>query len=58
MLAYRMGWRIGLAAITTNVAVTCLLIPIGLLLFKEQLSPRNIIGLIFCMLGLALVAQK
>jgi uncharacterized membrane protein len=58
MLAYRAGWRISLAAITTNVAVTCLLIPIGLLVFREQLSPRNIIGLIFCILGLTLVAQK
>ena len=58
MLAYRAGWRISVTAIATNVAVASMLIPIGILLFKEHLSLRNIIGLIFCILGLALVVKE
>jgi uncharacterized membrane protein len=57
LLAYRAGWRIGLAAMATNVAATLLLIPIGILLFKEHLSLRNILGVIFCVVGLILVVR-
>lgn len=57
MLAYRQGWRISLTAVATNVAVTALLIPIGLLFFREHLTPRNILGVVFCALGLLLVVR-
>ena len=57
LLAYRAGWRISLAAVATNVAVTVMLVPIGVLFFKDQLSLRNILGLIFCILGLVLVVR-
>lgn len=57
LLAYRSGWRISVAAVATNVAVTLLLVPIGIVIFKDHLSPRNIVGLIFCVLGLILVVR-
>ena len=58
LLAYRAGWRISVAAVATNAAVTILLIPIGILVFKDHLSLRNVLGLIFCVLGLALVVRE
>ena len=57
MVAYRMGWRMSLTAVATNVAATAILIPIGLLVFREQLSLRNIVGVAFCILGLLLVMR-
>ena len=57
LLAYRAGWKISLAAVATNVAVTVMLIPIGIIVFKDQLSFRNILGLLFCILGLVLVVR-
>ena len=57
MLAYRFGCRISLTAVATNVAATVILIPIGLLVFKEHLSLRNAVGVLFCVLGLALVVR-
>ena len=57
MLAYRMGWKISLTAVATNVAATAVLIPIGLMVFREHLSLRNILGVVFCVLGLLLVAR-
>jgi uncharacterized membrane protein len=58
LLAYRSGWRISVAAVATNVAVTLLLVPIGIAIFKEHLSLRNVLGLIFCVLGLVLVVRE
>ena len=57
LLVYRAGWKISVAAVATNVVLTAMLVPIGLVFFKEQLSLRNILGLIFCVLGLVLVMR-
>ena len=57
MLAYRAGWKISIAAVVTNVAATAMLVPIGIIIFKDHLSMRNILGLVFCVLGLVLVVR-
>ena len=57
LLAYRAGWKISMAAVATNAAAAIALIPIGVLVFKDHLSWRNILGLIFCIFGLALVMR-
>ena len=58
LVAYRSGWRISIAAVATNAAAAIVLIPIGLLVFKDHLSLRNVVGLIFCVVGLALVIRQ
>jgi uncharacterized membrane protein YdcZ (DUF606 family) len=58
LLAYRAGWNISTAAVVCSTAVTLMLIPIGVFAFKEHLSLRNVVGLLFCVLGLILVAKK
>ena len=58
LLAYRTGWRISIANTATNAAAAMVLIPIGLFVFREQLSWRNLVGLVFCLLGLALVVRQ
>jgi len=58
LLAYRTGWRISIAAVATNAAAAVVLIPIGLLVFKDHLSLRNVIGLVFCIVGLVLVMRQ
>jgi uncharacterized membrane protein YdcZ (DUF606 family) len=58
LLAYRAGWNISTAAVVCSTAVTLMLIPIGVIAFREQLSVRNIVGLLLCMIGLVLVAKK
>lgn len=57
LLAYRSGWRISVAAVASNVAVTVMLVPIGIVIFKDHLSLRNVLGLIFCVLGLVLIVR-
>ncbi len=58
LLAYRAGWNIGTASVLTNISVALLLLPIGLLFFKEELTWRNAVGVICCLLGLYLLSQK
>ncbi|HKY79643.1 MAG TPA: EamA family transporter [Anaerolineales bacterium] len=55
LLAYRAGWNLSLANLVSNTTVAILLIPFGLLLFKEDLSPLNILGVILALAGLVLV---
>jgi uncharacterized membrane protein len=58
LLAYRTGWRISIAAVATNAAAAVVLIPLGLLVFKDHLSLKNVVGLIFCLVGLALLMRQ
>src|SRR5690349_15606396 len=44
LLAYRTGWRISIAAVASNAAAAVVLVPIGLIVFKDQLSLSNVIG--------------
>ncbi len=55
LLAYRAGWRISLAALVSNSLVSLSLIPIGLIFFREKLSPLNLIGIVVCVIGLAMI---
>lgn len=57
LLAYRAGWRVSIASVTANVTVALILLPTGVLMFHEKLSPANVIGLLFCVAGLVLVAR-
>ena len=57
LLAYRAGWRVSIASVTANVTVALLLLPTGVLMFHEKLSPTNVVGLLFCVVGLVLVAR-
>jgi len=58
LLAYRAGWNISVASVVTNISVALILIPIGLLVFKEQLSLRSAAGIACCLLGLYLISKK
>ncbi|MBA5850231.1 hypothetical protein H2684_02735 [Clostridium sp. cel8] len=58
LLVYRSGWDISFGAIVSNVSVTLLLVPIGLLFFKETISMKNLIGIPVCIIGLILINCK
>ena len=58
MLAYRAGWNITLAGLVSSTTVSLLLIPVGLLLFRESLSAVNALGIALCLAGLILVNYK
>ena len=58
LLAYRAGWQVNVAPLLVNMTVSILLIPIGLILFRESISPTQLIGVVVCLVGLALIQVK
>jgi uncharacterized membrane protein len=58
LLAYRQGWNISLASLVANTTVALILIPIGLLLFKEKVTTVNVLGMLLALIGLILVNLK
>jgi drug/metabolite transporter (DMT)-like permease len=58
LLAYRAGWPISEMSLISTLFVVLVLLPIGLLFFKEKLSPMNIVGVLICIIGLVMVNWK
>ncbi len=58
LLAYRAGGNISYTGIFSNVAAMLILLPIGLIFFKEVLTIKNILGIILCLGGLVLIQSK
>lgn len=58
LLAYRSGWKVSLAGVFSNVSAALLLIPTGVWLFRERPSWVNGLGVVVCLLGLAMVHFK
>jgi drug/metabolite transporter (DMT)-like permease len=57
LIAYRMGWKLNRTALFSNVCVAILLIPLGTVVFREQVSLRMLTGAFFCIVGLTLLAK-
>ena len=57
LVAYRLGWKLNRAALTSNVAVAILLIPLGTMFFQERVSLRMIAGAVLCISGLILLVR-
>ncbi|MBI4854419.1 MAG: DMT family transporter [Acidobacteria bacterium] len=58
LLAYRVGWNIGITSTIMGASVALLLIPVGIIIYKEQLSIWNLLGVLFCVIGLAFLVKK
>jgi drug/metabolite transporter (DMT)-like permease len=58
LFAYRAGWNISLTAFLTTVAVTMLLVPIGILIYKENITKWNVVGMVLALIGLYLMSKK
>ena len=54
---YRVGWKIGTANLFTSITLTCVLLIIGVLIYKEVLSLRQILGIGVCVIGLVLLLK-
>jgi len=58
ILLYRSGWTISTAALTANITVAILLLFIGFLIYRENISSFQLIGTILCIIGLLLINLK
>ena len=55
LMAYRSGWNISIAPLVSNVILTLMLIPVGILLFKEGFGLNKIFGTSLCIIGLIII---
>ena len=56
--AYKAGWAVGTAQIVQASILAVILIFVGFLLYKEQITWNKIAGIIVCLAGLALINLK
>ncbi|WP_432406766.1 hypothetical protein [Wukongibacter sp. M2B1] len=57
LLVYRSGWNISFAGVFANVFIGVILIPIGMLVYKESISIVNGLGIIMCLIGIILIKK-
>lgn len=55
LLAYRVGWNISVGSLVANIILALMLIPIGILFYKEGFTSNQILGVVFCIVGLILI---
>ena len=57
LMVYRVGWPVSIASLVSNLVVSCVLLFVGLLFYKEIISARQLVGCIVCAVGLFLVSK-
>lgn len=57
LCVYRAGWKISMGNLTASITLACVLLLVGVLLFRETLAPRQILGMAVCVLGLILITE-
>jgi uncharacterized membrane protein len=58
LYVYKVGWKISTGSLVANISVACVLFVIGALFYKEQVSLRQIFGVLLCISGILLVSQR
>lgn len=54
---YRVGWKVNTASLVANITLACILVVVGFLLYKETLTPKQILGIAVCLVGLVLIGK-
>lgn len=52
---YRAGWKVSTASLVANISLACVLLFVGYFLYREVLTPRQLIGIAVCISGLLLI---
>lgn len=50
--AYKAGWPVSTASIVQSAFLSCLLLVLGVLVYKEALTVNRVVGLVICLVGL------
>jgi len=58
LLAYRAGWPLSTASLSAGTLLALVLLPIGLVAFRESLSPARGLGFVLCLAGLWLMSGR
>ena len=56
--AYKAGWQVSVGSVVQSAFLAIMLIFVGALLFKENVTWSRIIGIIICMIGLVFINME
>lgn len=54
---YRAGWQVSVASLVCNITVACILLFVGIFLYKETITPKQMAGIAVCAAGLLLIGK-
>ena len=52
---YRAGWKVSVASLVCNIGLACVLLAVGVLAYRENVLPRQLLGAAVCGVGLVLI---
>ena len=55
VFVYRAGWAVSTASVVANIGLACVLLVVGYLMYKENVSLTQMMGFFVCMGGLILI---
>ena len=58
LLLYRSGWNLSLASVFCGAMVALVLLPLGVLVFRERLSVSNRLGIVLALAGVYLITRR
>ena len=58
LMAYRSGWNISIGSLVANILLAVMLIPVGIIFYKEGFVLNKLLGVIFCQIGLVLINKS
>ena len=58
ILMYRSGWKLSVGNVVTGVVINLALMIIGLVFLKEKLSVLNMLGVLFCIVGVTMIGFR
>lgn len=54
---YRVGWNVSTGSLVANISLACILLVVGVFIYKEVVSFYQILGIALCSIGLLLVTK-
>lgn len=54
---YRVGWNVSTGSLVANISLACILLIVGVFIYKEIVSFYQIVGMGLCTIGLLLVTK-
>lgn len=54
---YRAGWKISIGSLVANIGLACVLLLLGVVVYKETITIRQLAGMLICIVGLVLISK-
>lgn len=56
--AYRVGWNISICSLICSIILGIILLLVGVLIYHEQMTKQQFLGIIFCLIGTFFINKK